>query len=354
VKKIKILLTFDYELPLGYSVDYRAGLFDPAAALLQRAAHVGVPIVLFADVCSAIRFEQWDKTGYHDLFVRQLQDGLTNGHDIQLHIHPHWMTSDFNSGAFQPSLDFSLSKFREPRQGHTIESIIDAAYNKLDAIGKAVFPAYRCIAYRAGGYDVEPESRRILHKLHQLGVTIDSSVIKEYYSDYNFTHVDYSAAPADSTWLAPLDGPLVKTAKDGMLELPITSKPTTVFDIVARRWKKINSGRRLSARRYRNGGKGFAVEKGEQTLSASIRKMFNPTVLSLDKEHLEVKDLLDIVDSNVEKYLHEERDLILTVIGHPKSMGSYHLDLMENFVKDVRHKYGNEVSFVTYRDVKPQ
>ena len=99
MKKIKILLTFDYELPLGFSRDYEAGLFRPAQRLLERAGEIGVPVVLFADVCSAIRFESWDRKGFYDRFVEQVQLYLQRGNDVQLHIHPHWMTSSFSNGS---------------------------------------------------------------------------------------------------------------------------------------------------------------------------------------------------------------------------------------------------------------
>jgi hypothetical protein len=351
VKKIKILLTFDYELPLGHSVDYRAGLFEPADALLRRADSIGVPVVLFADVCSAIRFETWDKQGYYYPFVQQLRQYLVKKHDVQLHIHPHWMTSSFDNRVYVPSSDFSLSQFSRVKQGHNIESVITAAYQELVKIGKSATADYRCIAYRAGGYDVEPESARILQQLSKLGVVIDSSVIKEYYLDYNFSHIDYSGAPKASAWYVSTAGPLLKPVQKGILELPITSMPVGIWNIARRRMKKITQGRRLASRIYHNRGKGFAAQIGKQSIGGVLRKIFNPIVLSLDKEYLEASDLLDIVDYNVRRYNDEERDLILTAIGHPKSMGSYHLDLMEQFVNGIRAKYGDAASFITYPQI---
>lgn len=318
MKKIKILLTFDYELPLGYCVDYNRGLFTPAALLLERANKLGIPVVLFADVCSAIRFETWDKTKYHDQFVGQLRDALRNGHDVQLHVHPHWMTSTFSDGVFHPSLDYSLSQFRTEKNSLIIENIIEKAFQKLDAIAKATNPGYRCVAFRAGGYDVEPESSRILHKLHALGVRIDSSVIKGYFLDYGFSKVDYTGAPQSSSWMVSLDGPLVATAENGMWELPVISRPLTLSDIAGRRIKKWTRGAELRSRVYAHGGKGFLAEQGGQTLRSSIRKIFNPIVLSLDKEYLDERDLMDVVQFNVNRYRDETSDLVITAIGHPK------------------------------------
>ena len=351
MKKIKILLTFDYELPLGYSVDYEKGLFAPAKLLLERAGKTGIPIVLFADICSAIRFEQWDKQNYYDPFVAQLQDALSMGHDVQLHIHPHWMTSTFSDGVFHPSLDYSLSHFNEPKGGTTIESIIEQGYQKLSTVCRAVTPDYKCIAYRAGGYDVGPESSRILHKLNELGIRIDSSVIKGYFLDYGFSKVDYSNAPAESSWRVPLQGSMTAAASSGILELPVTSRPLSVADVFKRRLRKLSRGAELRSRVYSNGGKGFLSHQGGETLLSATRKVFNPVVLSLDREYLDHRDLADIVEHNVKLSDKETGDLVITAIGHPKSMCAYHLDVMEKFVAEMRSRFGQQVSFVTYRDI---
>jgi hypothetical protein len=351
VKKIKILLTFDYELPLGYSIDYEKGLFAPAESLLERASKVAVPVVLFADVCSAIRFKEWDYERYYKPFVGQLQRALSKGHDVQLHIHPHWMTSGFTDGAFRPSLDFSLSEFAVAKNGFTIENIIERAFHHLSEICTSVYPDYRCVAYRAGGYDIGSESSRILHKLYELGVRIDSSVIKGYFLEYGFSKVDYSGSPATSTWKVSLDGAMTKAADQGLLELPVTSEPVSLSSLAARRLRKLTQGAELRSRAYAHGGKGFLQQQGGQTMMSQFRKALNPVVLSFDREHLDHEDLAAIVDYNVGKYRREERDLVVTAIGHPKSMGKYHLDVFEQFVEKMRQRFGQQVSFVTYRDI---
>lgn len=353
MKKIKILITFDYELPLGAAKDYQKALFQPADQLIRLANEIKVPIVLFTDICSAIRFKEWDHSGFYVPFKNQIQGALKDGHDVQLHIHPHWMSSSFADGSFNPSLDFSLSDFKVEKSGLTIEQIIDKAFDELTMISKEVLPDYRCTAFRAGGYDVEPESKRILNKLYDLGVRVESSVIKELYLDYNFSHIDYTNAPAASQWPISKNGPLIKpSANADLLELPITSRPVTLWDIASRRIKKTVKGGLYRSRIYANGGKGFAAAQGKQSFSSKVKKIFNPVVLSLDKEYIEYEDLKSIVDYNVDLYKNEERDLFLTVIGHPKSMGKYHLQLMKQFVEGMRKQYGDQVSFIAYRDIK--
>jgi hypothetical protein len=351
-KAIKILLTFDYELPLGGTKDYNHDLFEPAARLIDEATALKVPIVLFADVCSAIRFRDWDYNGFFLPFSDQIQKSIGAGHDVQLHIHPHWMTSGFADGSYTPSPDFSLSNFATEKNGHSIESIIELAFKELSAMCRAADRSYECVAFRAGGYDVEPESARILTALNKLGVRIDSSLIKEFYLDYTYSKIDYTNSPRPSKWFVSEKGPLTKQVSSGLLELPITSMPVSVTDVLTRRGRKIINSAKYKARVYNNSGRGFLTTHGSQDLSAKLRKIVNPVMLSLDKEYFECKDLMRIVDYNVGQYRNENEDLVLTAIGHPKSMGAYHVGLMKEFVLALRERFQDDLSFVTYRDIK--
>lgn len=351
MKEILVLLTFDYELPLGEASDYDQAMFNPTSKLLRLAEELQVPVVLFADVCAALAFRKWGEQSYYNKFAGQLQQALKSGHDVQLHIHPHWLTSTFNQGRFIPSRDYSLSHFAKTKDSLDLEGIIETAFVELNTICGAVIPGYQCVAYRAGGYDIEPDSARIIKKLSQLGIKVDSSVIKDFYIDYGFTKVDYRGAPDDSFWKVGLNGPMIGKAKDGVLELPISGKPVGAFDIVRRRVNKLIHGKQLAGRVHQNGGRGLNAVQGKQRASDLVRKLFNPTVLSFDKEHLETNDLLDIVSYLDNHHKAETNSLVVTAIGHPKSMGPYHLDLFAEFVRQMRKTHGNRVSFTTYQEI---
>jgi hypothetical protein len=352
MKKVKILLTFDYELPLGSVKDYQVGLFKPADRLIKLANEVKVPIILFVDICSAIQFEKWENSNYYVPFKDQVQGALRDGHDVQLHIHPHWMNSSFVDKRFIPSTNFSLSSFNHDIDGYSIEQIIEEAFWRLTDMGREVKSDYQCIAFRAGGYDVEPESKRILNKLFDLGIRIESSVIKDFYLDYSFSKIDYSKTPTSSFWFISKDGPLTTASQEGLLELPISSKPTGLRDLLGRRIKKTFNKGVFKSRLYNNSGTGYLAISGKQNLRSKYRSITNPTVLTFDREYRDVQDLESIVSHNVKKYEDEKSDLYLTVIAHPKSMGEYHLGLMKSFIDRMRKIYGDQVEFITYRHVQ--
>ena len=77
---------------------------------------------------------------------------------------------------------------------------------------------------------------------------------------------------------------------------------------------------------------------------------WNPIVLSFDRDYMTLNMLDKIVNYNVKKFQHE-KEIFLTVISHPKSMGKYHLNLMKDFVLSMKKKYGDDLSFVTYRSI---
>ncbi|MBK5277410.1 MAG: hypothetical protein JJE09_00960 [Bacteroidia bacterium] len=348
MKGIKILLTFDYELPLGTCEDYQKALFQPTENLIKCANSLDVPIVLFADICSVIRFKEWDFDNYYVPFSSQLKKSIRDGHDVQLHIHPHWMNSTYLDGKFVPSTYFSLSSFKDSPSGFSIEKIIERSFAELIKIGKEASSDYNALAFRAGGYDVEPESKRILNKLYELGIRIESSVIKDLYLDYSFSHIDYSSTPNQSNWFISKNGPLTKLGNNDLVELPISSMPISFPNILRRRLKKTLNKDRYRQRVVPVSGKGFLAMSGNQTIKSKLRKITNPQVLSFDKEHLEYEDLASILTYNFDKYKSESGDLILTAIGHPKSMGQYHLNLLQEFVEKTRLKYQDQVEFVTY------
>lgn len=347
---MKILLTFDHELPLGGVKSYEQGIFDPTNKLINLANEIDTPITLFTDICSALKFQDWDPK-YYTKYVDQLHFALKNKHDVQLHIHPHWMTSQFMDGEFIPSEDFSLAHFAD-KNSYTIEEIITLAFNKLEEICKIENSNYQCNAFRAGGYNVEPESKRILNKLYELGIRYDSSVVKGLYQNFSFSNIDYRKTPSSSYWPISKDGPLTKYSESELLELPVTSMPISISDIVERRIVKTLKDKEIRARNYNHTGKGYMMISKKQSLIDKLRNAFNPVMLTFDKNHTTVGYLEKIVNYNLKKYRSDNNELILTLISHPKSMGDYHLNIMKSFVDRLRKKHKEQISFITYQDLK--
>jgi hypothetical protein len=195
-------LTFDHELPLGkIKTSYKASLFEPTERVMSLADKCGVKVTLFTDILCAERFKEWDNANFYVPYHEQLQHAIKSGHDVQLHIHPHWLTTTFNENTFIPSTDFGLSDFKNNNEFGGIHGIIKQSIESLNAICKAANPDYKCIAYRAGGYNIAPETKHIFQALYHEGIRYDSSMIKGYYFKSGISEVDFRELPNCQTGL---------------------------------------------------------------------------------------------------------------------------------------------------------
>lgn len=341
--KLKLFLTFDHELPLGgVKSSWNDALFEPTKKLMEFAAELQVPVVLFTDVLCGTRFEQWDKAGFFEPYIAQLKKAVANRHDVQLHLHPHWLTSGFENGKFIPSNDFSLSDFADKSAGYSIEEIVSLGVDFLNNHLKPSFPEYQCLAFRAGGYNlgIRRDTGRILTALFGKGIAYDSSVCKGYYFKSAISEIDYRNMPSPPNWYIGLTGDLTKPAENGIYEIPIASIPKSPFEMPT--MLKI---RKYAFRAPQNGG--YQIHEGKPAgYGYKLKQLFSSRMLGFDNYTYSHEYLMKILDYNVRKYRAYD-EVLLSVSGHPKSMGPYAFELMKRFVDNVRKKYP-EAEFTTF------
>jgi hypothetical protein len=348
-KKIKLLLTFDYELPLGGCLSYNKGLFEPSERLLELAKDKNIPIVLFADILSVKMFKQWNNDLYVKSFKNQISKAIKQGHDIQLHIHPHWTVSKYKNEQFVPVRKFKLGDFKDFEGDGNIEAIISESIDLMYELCLETNPDYKCIAYRGGGYNLRPETDRIFKALYDKGIRIDSTIVKGLYSKSDLRNEDYRNMPNLSNWFIDLEGNLGKTSKNGMLEIPVTTMPVFPNYRVERMYKKIKSKKLYKKLAYNHTGKGFAFHT-DNFMDKLKNAYFAPLVLSFDNLTTNIKNLEGILNYSLKKYKHED-EIILCANSHPKAFGEHQYKLMSDFIDVVQRKYNNVIQFTTYREI---
>lgn len=338
--KLKIILTFDHELPLGgIRTSYKEAIFDPTNRLFELAGKLRVPVVLFTDVLCGTRFKEWDRDSFYNPYVKQLQQAILEQHDVQLHLHPHWLTSSFSNDAFIPSKDYRLADFKSNKV-YPIDKIIKTGIDFLKEVCSEVNPGYKCVAFRAGGYNLEDATSEIITSLCKNGILFDSSISKGYYYRSGLSEINYTNMPAAPNWFIGFDGNTRKEADSGLFEVPVASIPKTLFEVPTRFKLK-----KLAAQAPKDHG--FQIHDGNPAdLKSKIKMMFSSRMLSFDNYTLSIDYLMKNLDYNVQKYQKYET-AILSVSGHPKSMGDYSFRLMELFVQNVRRKYP-ETEFTTF------
>lgn len=342
--KINLLLTFDYELPLGgMNSSYYEALFKPTENLLKKSAELKVPIVLFADILSYVKFKTWDEINFAQPFKNQLQTALKQGHDVQLHIHPHWLETKYENQRFIPSEKFQLGDYDD----EMIEDIIEKSIKELTTIGKATNEAYQCTAFRAGGYNLSPATSTILTSLYRHGIRYDSSICKGYFFSSAISKVDYRKCNPKCNWELDFNGDFFgQASKNGILEIPIAGKPKSLFEIPTsfklKKW----------ASRAVNHGYMIHIQNDANSWNR-LRQLFSYRMLTVDNYTYTSDYLMDILHYNVKKY-SSEKEIFISLIGHPKSMGTYALDLLEQFITKAKVKYQDDICFLTFQNiVKP-
>jgi hypothetical protein len=338
--KIRLFLTFDHELPLGsLKTSYKKALFDPTERLFESAKRNEVPITLFTDILCALRFQQWDRQGFFEPYTYQLQKAISSGQDVQLHLHPHWLTSNYEDGVVIPSGDYSLAHFDNHNE-LSISEIMNKGTRLLEDICRKANSNYNVLAFRAGGYNIEPGSKEIFSQLAKNGIKFDSSVVLKYYFASSLSVVDFRNVPPKPNWFIGSDGNFRKAADSGIFEIPVAAIPKTPFEIPTR-FKLRHFAHRAPE------SHGAMIHEGKPgSLLQQLRMLFSARMLTFDNHTLSAKYLMRILDYNVRKFSRFET-LNLATCSHPKTMGDYSFTLMEQFIEMARKKYP-DIEFSTF------
>jgi len=338
--KIRLFLSFDHELPLGsLKTTYQKAIFDPTDKLFESAKKNDFPVTLFTDVLCALRYKEWDQKGFYEPYTGQLQKAVTLGHDVQLHLHPHWLTSGFKNGIVTPSHNYSLADF-ENDETYPISTIVEKGVRFLEEVCQKADINYKVLAFRAGGYNIEPASKEIFTQLAKYGIKYDSSVVPNYYFVSALSLIDFRDLPSKANWYISSDGDFRKNAGTGILEIPIASIPKTPFEIPTR--LKLNRYAHRAPEQH-----GTMLHEGNPgNRMQRLRMLFSSRMLTFDNHTLSPEYLIRILNYNVSKHSGSEV-LNLATCSHPKTMGNYSFQLMEKFIEMARKKYP-DIEFTTF------
>ena len=168
---MKIYLTFDYELFFGdHSGSVEKCMLEPTQHLFDLADGENVHYTFFVDVGYLIASSKYAELENDRTRVeRQIKEMIDRGHDVQLHIHPHWQKAEYADGEWKMNTRgaYKISDFTQDE----IDEIFGNYKHYLETlIGRKV------CAFRAGGWCIQPfEAFKEVFTKYELN--IDSSVI---------------------------------------------------------------------------------------------------------------------------------------------------------------------------------
>ena len=332
---MNISITFDFELFLGR----RQGtvercLVRPVAELSRIAARFGVRFVYFVDTCFLVRLGELaprhrELGEMRDQVLGLLEGLIREGHDLQLHLHPHWRTARYEPSGWS----FDMETYALPRhESAQIEEIVaeNAALLRSIAGEEAVF------AHRAGGWSIQPFGR-VADSLARHGLWLDSSVIAGAHREHESQPFDFRGAPAGSRWRFESD-PARPEPEGRFVEVPIAAiRLSPAF------YWRMALARRLGGPRHAPYGDGVSTRIAR---SEAIRKLSRWTLSPVSIDGEKAARLGAALRRHERARVADD----FVVIGHPKAMSPFSMQCLERFIE--RESRAMTHRFVTFRELR--
>lgn len=340
--KLNLLYTADYELYLGENfLPETEVLIHPTTQLLERCNNLNIPLTLFVDTLCLTRYREWEEHTFVDQAETQLQEAYRQGHDLQAHLHPHWphVKREGKRYLFPPET-FLLGRAATTETEITTLTtrLVNECRNYLETLVND--PEYRCFAFRAGGYGLQPHARAVLTGLRQAGIRFDSSIIPGRLGG----NMDFRAVPRLANYW--LNTNLETPGNTGIWEIPIAA--TTLNN-----WHD----RSLLLPGAIQGAWRVVTGKGETRGLPCFQPRENTAINRWKRAYWRFRTMLGqrfvflelgrdhrVMLTCVERYLRSVEPVndtvTLAMVIHPKGVTGEHLAALERFHREMVRRYG--------------
>ncbi|MFQ5599745.1 MAG: hypothetical protein ACE5G2_04235 [Candidatus Krumholzibacteriia bacterium] len=343
--------TADYEIYLGKNLlPAEEVLFEPTRKLLDLWGEYDIKSTLFPDICSAWRHRELGMSDYPDTFEAQIQEAARAQHDVQLHLHPEWRFAEHRDGAwfFAPRSGSLHDLGFSTENPQAAPALIRQGREYLEALLRPLNPDYRCIAFRAGGWILQPE-RELVGVLLSAGIRVDATIIpglRLLRTDYT---VDFRRVPDKPNWyISPTSGLERDSGRPtDLLEVSIASYRGH-FPIWQHVANELRLRRRAKARPQKF--RGYPIVKVGQKhgplerIKRKYRKLTIPRMLDIADT---CESMLATLTSYLRHYDCRAEEFAVCMNGHPKDTYDHHLDELRRFFDIVASRYSDVVRFET-------
>jgi hypothetical protein len=188
---IYLALTHDWELRGDGSGDIEEIQFAPLRRLLEIYGKFGVRTTILPDLMQQIRFRRLE-TAHPELkpladsWDEHAREAFRRGHDIQLHLHPHWGSAKHQDGRWQLNGDWSILNYDRD----AAHAMLADGKAYLENLLQSIDSNYRCLAFRAGALAAAP-SDHLFNSLISLGIELDVSIAGGVFVNNQNLQLDY-------------------------------------------------------------------------------------------------------------------------------------------------------------------
>lgn len=315
-----LVLTLDYELYGDGSGNVFRDVIKPTESLLSIARQYGVRYTFFFEVVEYWRLKgEWEKgnrMGYDmnpiEAMENQLRQAYSEGHDVQLHVHPQWVKAVYEQNRWIVNVaDWRLGNY-EGLGEDSLVNLLRRGRETLENLLKPIDANYKCTILRAGGYNVQP-STSIHSAMMEVGLQADTSVFPGGKNVGGRSYYDYGSVPVDIGWWHTSER-LENVGVSSILEIPIVAFPV-------RRIYRYFSLSRLFSLMHNTGSAKSAYRTKTSESKRKIDKFFY-----LFGKEFQNWDVCLFSKAMHRRYLRlierqTSRD-VFVLIGHPKSLSS--------------------------------
>lgn len=354
---IYILFSADYELYFGGNyLPEREVLITQTNKLANICDKINVPITLFCDVLCLWRYRELGFIDFPNEVEGQLKDIISNGNDVQAHIHPHWNTLKINNNNYEIDLNtYLLGNLGKNRQEcyKIILNILLKTKIYLENVLKKIDQNYKCLAYRAGGYGLQPNEDLLIEALENSGYLIDSSVVPGMFYKSKFHNIDFRNTPNLANYFISKEYCLKRPSDRGIFEIPIPGGNASIISLVNSLINKIKINKKKKIIR------GYSIVNISDDTEKSgtfLIKLIKIIIRTIDRKgwhFLEIGDddklLIELTRKYINKYYTTKEDIYFSVSCHPKALTDSSFLSIEKYFAKINQLYGDNVQTITFQ-----
>lgn len=282
--KKEVIFSYDYELFFGKdSGTVEKSLVEPTEFILENLDRYGFKGNFFVD-WQMLKYLKGVNTPRTDSdyskIVKQLKDIIARGHRIELHIHPHWVDAIYigeGKWDFSNFSHYSLSSFSEEK---IVQMFIDGK-QLLESIARTVKPDYSIVAFRAGGWAVQPFDK-LRAAFIKAGIKVDSSVAYDANYKCDYSYYDFRSETIKDQEIYRFTDDVLKPLLEGdFWEIPISCYKRHLYQKISDRLYRIMTKKSLpitDGTHYRDDLPGISAQSDMALITISKRSPF--TVLT--------------------------------------------------------------------------
>jgi len=358
---IDLILSLDYEIFGNGAGDVMRDIIEPTNRLLDIFDSHGAKLTIMFEAAEYWAFKQMEDKldlGYSPAkaMEEQAQDVMRRGHDVQLHLHPQWIGAELENCLWRVRMNqWCIADLPHGLGDHEDEYSIMGALSKgkrtLESMLCPVQPTYECIAFRAGGFHIQPSSR-VIPAMKAVGLLIDSSVVQGLYVQSPRWRCDFRTAVSNyGYWWTTADdvcrsGP----EREQILELPVYSRMQPY--ITNFRWSQFRKVLKCQKLESRYPG---AIYQSTKKLTEVLSKLASMQPVTVDFCVLSARSMVRAVDeimaTNGYSDDETERTVPVVLIGHSKDFwNDEHLDSFLSTMRSYSSSKGG-IQFSTFSNV---